>query len=213
MARNYPRVIGEFDTISAVIAGKSLARIGDGELKIMAGNGYSREKGNPDLSAEMRQLCTAPKKNCLVGIPTMDPKGTKYTNWIRHKARFCKYLGTIQYYSSLVTRPDCGAWMETREYVEHVQKIWLGKSVALVAEPDSKILEAIGKTQAVKLIECPSYEAYSKIKHLEQAAANSGCDVVLLSCGPTATCLANRLSDRVHAVDLGSIGGLLCRWL
>jgi len=36
---------------------------------------------------------------------------------------------------------------------------------------------------------------------------------VLLSCGPTATVLANRLTKYgIQAIDLGSIGGFLQRW-
>jgi hypothetical protein len=36
--------------------------------------------------------------------------------------------------------------------------------------------------------------------------------VALLSCGPTATCLANRLARRgIQGVDMGSVGGMLVR--
>lgn len=171
------------------------------------------QQRDSQLSAEMRQVCTTPKSNCLVGIPTMDPKGTRYKNWLCHHDRFCRFLGGIEYYSALVSRADCGAWMESQEYVDQVRKIWLGKSVAVVAQPDNLMLAAVRKTQDVTLIESPGCDAYSVIDDLERQALASGCDVVLLSCGPTATCLANRLSDRVQGVDLGSIGGLLLRWI
>lgn len=210
---SYPTVIGEFETIRAVLKRRSLSRFGDGELKIMDGNGYSREKPNRNLTNELRKIVKEPNAGCLVGIPTMDPAGSRYWNWKKHKARFCKFLGRIKYYSSLVTRPDCGEWMETREYAEHLQRIWAGRDVAIISEPESKLLEAVRRTNDVVHIECPMYCAYSRIDHLEADALASGADLVLISAGPTATCLANRLAPYTQAVDLGSVGGFLLRKL
>lgn len=214
----YPPVAGEFDTVSEITGGKSISRFGDGELKVLDGKGYTRElEPNAALTAELRAIAAKPHPNCLVGIPTMDPQGTKYENWKRHKLRFMKYFhrGTgVKYWSALITRPDCGTWLESREYYEHVIKIWADKDlVAVVSEPESKLLTHVRATHKVVHVQCPMYGAYSQIDRLEQEVLAAKPSIALLSVGVTATALAHRLTCRgIHAVDLGSIGGFLLRW-
>lgn len=214
---------GELATLARIREGYSLSRIGDGELKVMDGHGYSREPENPKLSKEIRLVASKPSQRCLVGIPTMDPKGSKYrtisedgtpVGWFRHKERFCKFLSPdVEYYSALITRPDCGEWMLTVEYAKEIQSIWLGKRVAVIGSADNKIHKAVEMTQPAIHIECPYREAYREIDNLEAAALAVDVDIVLICAGVTATCLANRLSPRVQAVDLGSVGGFMCKML
>lgn len=215
---NYPEVVGEFETVRKICKGFSISRFGDGELKVLDGHGYTRElKPNADLTAELRAIAAHPHEKCLVAIPTMDPRGTKYDNWKRHKLRFMKYFRTelgIKYYSSLMTRPDCGEWLETKAYYEAVIKIWDGKKrICVVSEPESKLLAHVRSNNTVTHVECPMYNAYSQIDRMEKEVIEAEPDIVLLSVGVTATCLAHRLCKRgIQAVDLGSIGGFLLRW-
>jgi hypothetical protein len=217
----YPSVLGEFETVRLLLEGKSIARFGDGELKILDGRGYSREPTNYRLTEEMLALIAAPARGCLVGIPTMDPAGPKYLNWTRHMDRFCRYVraddGRI-YASAFITRPDSAADpIESPEYFDLLSALWRGQGrVAVVSETTSKILTcARAMTDgAVIHVECPSHRAYAEIDKLEQDVAKAAPSVALLSCGPTATCLANRLARRgIQGIDLGSIGGMLMRLL
>lgn len=215
----YPRVIGEFATVRKLLKGHSIARFGDGELKILEGREYSREPQNGHLTAEMRTLLAFHAPSCLIGIPTMDPAGAKFANWQRHEVRFCKYFEKgdgERYYSAFITRPDSAADnLESAEYVNLLARLWLGKPrVVVISEPTSKLLTAVRLSQPAKHIECPSHEAYAVIGDLEAAAIAEKPSVVLMSCGPTATCLANRLAMKgIQAIDMGSVGGLLVRWL
>jgi hypothetical protein len=213
----YPRVAGEFATVSRLLKGSSIARFGDGELKILDGKGYCREPANEKLSAEMRALVEKPNDGCVIGIPTMDPAGPKYERTgVRHEKRFIKhfYMGDgRRYYSAFITRPDSAAEdIESPEYVDMLSGLWIGKRVAVLSELDSKLLTFVRTTNQVKHIECPRSGAYALIDHFESAIAAARPDVALLSCGPTATCLANRLAGRgIQAIDIGSIGGMLAR--
>lgn len=218
----YPEVAGEYETLEKIKQGFSIARFGDGEFKVMEGHGYAREEPNKKLSAELRDVMRNPADKCLIGIPTMNPKGSRYrvvnrdgsiVGWERHKARFAKHLPKRDYYSAFISRPDCGTWMLTRDYAEAVQSIWLGKSVAVIGSADNKIAKAVEITQPVKFIECPFRGAYAEIDNLQRKALEAGVDMVIISAGVTATCLANRLSPLVQAVDLGSIGGFLVKML
>ncbi len=209
----YPDVMGEQATVDACLTGKSLARLGDGELKIIYGQGYSREPPNIYLSAELRNVVLRPHADCLVGIPTMDPKGAKYQNWLRHRPRFSRLLdgSAVQYYSAFVTRPDSSPWIRTPEFAQSVENLWYGKFVVVVCEKHGKIYSTV-RRRAVRVehVACPHTQAYRKIDAIEKAILKLRPDVAVMSAGPTATCLANRLASRgVQAIDLGSAG----RWL
>jgi len=184
---------------------------------VMTGTGYTREKQNAALSAELRSIMDTPIDGLLIGIPTMDPKGCKYPNWSRHIERYSKlYPKNRDYYSSLISRPDCGKWMRTREYAEAVQKIWIGKTVTFIGSElgRNKLEKVIRWTCEGTTIEAPWREAYHEIDNLERQAMEATDDIVILSHGVSATCLAARLAKNgKHAVDLGSIGGFLATML
>lgn len=214
----YPRVKGEFETVRRLLKGSSIARFGDGELKILEGREYSREPRNGLLTAELRMLVAYPNAGCVIGLPTMDPAGPKYQNWRRHERRFCGHFWRgdgNRYYSAFITRPDSAADnLESQEYFALISRLWSGKRATVVSEPDSKTLACVQMMADTVHVECPSHQAYSVIDQLEQTVIESKPEVALLSCGPTATCLANRLAGRgIHAIDMGSVGGLLMRWM
>ncbi len=212
--------MGEFDTVRRLIKGQSIARFGDGELKILEGKGYSREPVNGALTAELRILVSAPHEDCIIGIPTMDAAGPKHMNWLRHESRFIRYFWKgdgHRYGSAFITRPDSAAdALESRDYVDLISRLWAGRErVVVVSERRNKTLScARAQAASVVHIECPSRLAYAVIDDLEAAVVAATPSVALLSCGPTATCLAHRLASRgVQGIDIGSIGGLLARWL
>lgn len=212
----YPRVLGEFETMRKVAEGYSLARFGDGELKMVYGMGYSREMGNPIIADELAAILLTPYDKCLPAIPTMDAHGPKFWNWTRHLDRFADVLDHERvYYSAFVSRPDSAPWINTAEFAELVASVWAGKRAAVVCERKGSMFSTV-RMQARQAIhiECQRIGAYRYIDELEAAVVESKPGVAILSAGPTATCLANRLAARgIHAVDLGSGGGFLGRLL
>lgn len=212
----YPLVAGEFHTMCMVSRGYSLARFGDGEMKMAEGFGYSREPGSPKLANELLKTLRTPHARCLVGIPTYDPAGPKYENWLRHKDRFRTLLQPgVPYFSAFVSRPDSAPWINTKEYAELVQSIWAGKSVAVICEKTGSMLPTIKLAAArVKHFVCPREKAYARIDKLQESVTIWNPDIVVMAAGPTATCLANRFAGQhIQAVDLGSAGGFLGRLL
>lgn len=212
----YPQVAGEFHTMEMVAKGYSLARFGDGEMKMAEGFGYVREPGSQKLANELMKTLRTPHPRCLVGIPTYDPAGPKYENWLRHQPRFATLLQPgVPYFSAFVSRPDSAPWIDCREYALLVESLWRGKFVAVVCENSGSMLKTVSMgARLVRHFECPRYEAYSRIDRLEERITTLKPDVVIMAAGPTATCLANRLAAKdIQAVDLGSAGGFLGRLL
>lgn len=210
----YPDVRDEFETIKKVAKGYSLARFGDGELKMSLGQGYRRQSGSQKLADELSRVLTSPNERCIVGIPTMHPDGPKIGNWLRHRDRFLSVISQdMRYYSAFVSRPDSAPWINTRKYARSVVSLWSQKKVAVLCERKGSMFRAV-RPAALKAIhvECPRFGAYDMIDELESRILATEPDIAILSCGPSATCLADRLSRRgLHSVDLGSIGQFICR--
>lgn len=212
----YPMVMGEFETLHVLAQGYSISRFGDGELKILDGKGYRREPANKALTREIRNVLDHPDEKCLIGIPTLDPAGPKYGSWLRHQARFERLLTrSSPYFSAFISRPDSAPWIRTRGFAVMFRRLWLDKRVAVVCEKDSGTLRAIRPdAKSVEHVECPSHGAYAHIDAFEHIISQISPQIAFLSCGPTASCLANRLASRgIQTIDFGSGGSFLAKLL
>lgn len=214
----WPKVHDEFETLAKLKEGFSIARLGDGEFKMMDGAGYVREPPNRKLAHELTNVLRKPAKMCLRGIPTFNHRSPKYPTWKKHIARFERILGEPkgEYYSAFISRPDSAPWIRTREFALEFLNIFDSKRVAVLCEPDSGALRMLGyaKLEMLDHVECPHERAYKQIDHFEKQLLRNGPDIVLLSCGMTATCLANRLARKgVQAIDFGSGGSFIAKEL
>lgn len=200
-----------------LLAGYSIARLGDGEFKLIDGVGYVREPPNPKLAAEMKKVLRHHHEKCIVGLPTMDPAGPKYLHWARHRDRFSRLLRKTSgpFFSAFISRPDSAPWIRNREFAEQFASLWAGKKIAAVCTLDNSLLRALQVSKAAfTWIACPFAGAYAVIDALEKDVVKTAPDIALLSCGPTATCLANRLAARgIQAIDFGSGGSFIAKLL
>jgi hypothetical protein len=208
---HYPRVVNEHLTLAEVLKGRSIARFGDGEFKIAKGGSCVSQIADKKLAEELSSILLANDKQCLVGIPTMDPAGPKYDRWARYKHIYPRQMSPKkEYFSAFISRPDSAPWIDCKEYFDRMQSLWEGREVALVGCGERSIkTEFLMDTgaAAVAFIQCPRRDAYAVIDDLETAVLKSKFDRVILCAGPTATCLAMRLSRKgVHAIDLGHVG-------
>ena len=103
----------------------------------------------------------------------------------------------------------------TVTYAASVIALWQGKRVALVCEPTNKLLPVVTATARTLLhIPCASHGAYAHLDDYLREVLQYRPEVVILSHGVSATCLAHRVTQQgIQALDLGSIGGLLQRKL
>jgi hypothetical protein len=212
----YPRVHDEWATLKKLQQGYSIARFGDGEFKMATGKGYGREPANRRMARELNQIATSPHPKCLVGIWTYNKSGPKYASMSRHRERFKTILSPdVDYYSSLISRPDSAPWIRTIEYALEFQKLWAGKNVSLLCEHFAGAERAIARAAgSYSHIPCPHTQAYAHIDEFENTITLLKPDIAILSCGPTATCLANRLARRgIQAIDFGSGGSFIAKLL
>lgn len=207
----YPKVVDELTTLREVLAGKSIARYGDGELKIMRGGNCVSQKHDAMLANEMALIIATPRPNLLVGIPTLDSRNPKHENWRKLAPRFSPYLTRgATYHSSFITRPDNAPWLGTKQFFDDVESLWKDQKVTFVGNGERSLTaDFLLKTGAatVNWVKCSYRDSYAEIGRLEREARDCGNHRILLCVGPTATCLASRLeSTGHHAIDLGHIG-------
>jgi glycosyltransferase involved in cell wall biosynthesis len=215
----YPKVKDEFETLEMLKSGMSIARFGDGEMKLITGGAQIREPANLKLGRELKMVLNYPHPHCIVGIPTMNPKGPKYPNWRRHVNRIARLVNSeMTYYSAFISRPDSAPWIATRDYAATLVSLWMDKRVAFVCERDSKFYTLVTSTireQAnARWISCPHQETYAVSEKIVRQVVDFRPEVALLSCGPAATVMANKLAGLgIQALDLGSLGGFILKQL
>lgn len=208
----WPAVLGEFETIAMVEQGWSISRYGDGEIGLIDGRGYPGQEPSAALSAELRAILTAPAARCLPCIPTMDQKSPRYATWPQYAARYRRVLDLHRVYGSafIGCRAKC-PWIDTAEYVRRLRALPVGKRAIALAPADivaADLRPIIPALAAV--IECPKTQAYDVIDQLERDCVAAAPELVLITGGVMATCLANRLAARgIQGVDWGRAVGLL----
>lgn len=207
----YPVVRDEWETLGRVLAGTSIARYGDGEMKLMYGKRCVSQVVVDGIAEELQRVIVEPADGCIVGIPTVNPESPKYELWKGLRNRFSPFLSKkLVYYSSFITRPDSAPWLGTKEYFDAIESLWKGQRVTFIGNGvrslTPKFLEDTGAAH-VDWVECSYAHSYVAIDSLQRAALAFPNNRILLCVGPTATCLANRLARHGrHAIDLGHIG-------
>ena len=206
---NYPKVLSETETLSLLHQGRSIARYGDGELKLIHGGNCISQVKDQKLAKELAHILKNPGP-CLVAIPNIAAiKTAKDYFWRSYnKSPWIEmYDPQIVYGSAFVTRPDSAPWIDTPEFWSSVTDLWRGRDVVLV-KGSERSLRVDMMPEANLIIEVPTAyrDAYAEIDSLFAKLKNE-TRRVLLCCGATATVLAWRLAQvGVHALDLGHIG-------
>lgn len=213
----YPLVLTENQTLRAALDGSSLARYGDGELKIARGNDAKSQAGDPVLAKRLRQILAAKAGPCLVCIPNIESKTPKAEFWRTYRdPRYTQfYTGGSRivgpaYGSSFITRPDSAPWIDTGDYWQRVIDLWRDRDVVLVrGSSKSLCLADLGAAKSVDEVIVSRQHAWADYPPLMTRLAQERRRV-LLCLGATATVLAFDLAALgVQALDLGHIGMFL----
>jgi len=217
---NYPRVLSEDETIDRA-GGWSVARFGDGELRLaVGGDCISQRETSPRLVAELRAMLKTPPTDCMVCIPNVHSATPKAESWARYAdSKFTALYGDTTFGSSFITRPDSAPWIDRPDYWDKVEQLWRGKEITLVLGDEKSLTPSMCRSASkIRVIHAPRKNAYAEVDRIEaeimahvfsgaNAAGGKRAGPVLMCLGVTATVLAARLAPKgVHALDLGHIG-------
>lgn len=200
----YPRVTNERDTLAAALAGRSIARYGDGELNLCRARPAKRQGWDVRLAARLLDILMD-SGECLVGIPNLHSETPKAAFWGKYR-NSGDLLANRPYASAFITRPDSAPWIDTPEYWSALESLWVGQNVTLVTGGRHGLTTAdLVGARAVNEIRAPEKDAWGGYDAL---LARIGTPYRALLClGPTATVLAVDLCAKgVHAIDLGHVG-------
>lgn len=201
------RVMSEQETIK-LCRTHSIARFGDGELRVALGGKAISQRADPRLAQELRAILRNDVPGLLVGVPNFEST-SRQDAWASYsQGKFAQlYVRGRKYASSLISRPDSAPWIDTPEYWASVRELWKDQDVVLVAGDRKSITpEMMNDAASVRSVTAPRQDAYADINQIDRDVGDHR-GVVVLCLGCTATVLASRLHRRgVHALDLGHVG-------
>lgn len=202
--------------------GCSVARFGDGEMDIIAGNSIPYQDYDASLAAELRQILSlSSSPDFMVCLSDVFEKQERYndfsmTFWNGHLTHYQnEYREICQadwYGSTFISRPYIDLVDKTlsKGYFQQLKQLWQGKEILIVEGETSR--SGVGNdlfkgAASVERIICPSKNAYQDIDWIEKAIRHHGANkLVLLMLGPTAKVIAYHLSQEgYHLIDLGHI--------
>lgn len=218
-----PKVAGVEETIQTIIDTRcSIARFGDGEIKLVAGKDISFQKATPLAVRKLRQTLSSDEEGLLICLADIFGDRSRYTEndsryWTKHLARFrriwYKYLRKgKQYYNASITRQYIALkdHAQSAAVFEMFKRIWDGRDIVFIEGEKSRMgvgNDLFANAKSVRRILGPAREAFSRYDDLLQTACTMDKDVLfLLALGPCATALARDLHQKGYqALDIGHI--------
>lgn len=222
ITKNPPKVMGIDETMDYIIENRpSIARFGDGEIKLANGTDISFQKASPELTKRMREVLSADDDGflpCILSFFDYDPQITEDTNahWKRHMNRYrhvwYKYTSPdIVYGHSFISR----FYIEIKDKTtakprfEKLKQFWDGRNIVIIEGEQSRLgigNDLFDNAKSIKRILCPVENAFDKYDKILDAAKKYASDYCLfiLAVGPTATVLSYDLFKAGYqALDVG----------
>ena len=224
-----PKILSFEDTIKLINEKQlSIARYGDGEMKLILKTGFvGFQKADDSLSGELRSSFETNKSNLLVcyhDIPFSFPKRSEeykfYKQYLFKTYRPClklidkKYFYgntnfTRFYHPSLFEKTD---FNKLDKYVCLLKTLWNEKNLLIVEGSETKLglgNNLFDNCASMRRIICPKTNAYEKIDDIFKCIVENHHkdDLVLVALGPTASVLCTRISVNtdIQAIDIGHI--------
>lgn len=217
-----PRVMGIDETMDYIINNKlSIARFGDGEIKLTNKTDISFQKASPELAKRLRKVLATNEKGflpCILNFFDYDPQITQETNyhWKKHMSRYrhvwYRYTKPyIHYGNSFISRfyIEIEDKSTAANRFKKLKQFWDGRDIIIVEGEKSRLgvgNDLFDNVKSIKRILCPVDNAYSKYNEILEASKRNAFEGVLfiLAVGPTATVLAYDLfKEGFQAMDIG----------
>ncbi|HFH9839983.1 TPA: SP_1767 family glycosyltransferase [Streptococcus suis] len=218
-----PTVIGISETIDYLLKHQSsLARFGDGEMDIIAGNSIPYQDYHPQLAEELKYILSLDSQpNFMVCLSDVFEHLERYNQaardfWTAHLNYYKDYYQDLcqadWYGSTFISRPymDLVDKEPSSHYFKQLKKIWQDKNLLIVEGEFSR--SGVGndlfqEARSIQRIICPSRNAYEHLETIEQAIREHGKDkLILVMLGPTAKVLSYHMAQEGYQIiDIGHI--------
>lgn len=213
------KVLDEIQTLDYLLKNRvSLARYGDGELRLCLGRSAKLQRPTPFLAKKLRQILQNNDRSLMVGIPRIYaprdfPTAQKAQFWAKYtRPPFVDLCNKDTVYgSAFITRPDSSGQIDS-DYFQRVKALWRDREVLLVRgklcgfAKDASIFETASSWRELLAPDRDAFEQYENLL-ISILTSTTEKTLVILSLGPTATVLASGLTGYGRqALDLGHLG-------
>jgi FkbM family methyltransferase len=208
------QVMTEDETLDALLAGKSIARFGDGEFKLALGRGrgLKQQLNSPELKARLLEILEC-KGDYIVAIPRLNKANPKNQFWRDLFPRVEHLFRTDYVYgSSLISRPDNAPWIDNAAYYAKIEQLWANKHTVFVWGGSRKSFtpSQFRNTKSFESIQSLPEQAWKDVPNIlaRLDTLPQKPDVVILALGPTATAIIPDIVARgIQGIDIGHLGG------
>lgn len=217
------KVKNNTETLELILNNRcSIARFGDGEFDIIAGNSIPYQEYSPQLASDLRKIVgLQSNEQFLVCLPDVFEKQNRYNDacknfWKGHLQAYnhlYREICTASWYgSTFVSRPyiDLADKSAAAGYFEKLKTLWQNRDVLIVEGNTSRSgvgNDLFDNASNVTRIICPSKNAYSRINEIEDKLKEHGKNkLILLMLGPTAKVISYHLHKQGYwLIDMGHI--------
>ncbi len=217
------KVMSNWETLEFVLQTHcSVARFGDGEFDIMAGNSIPYQDYDKSLGQQLKEIASRQSDLCFVScLPDVFEREERYNAacrnfWkghLKHYETLYKEVCQARWYgSTFLSRPyiDLEDKSQANGYFEELRLLWENRNVLIVEGATSRSgvgNDLFANAKSLQRIICPSKNAYSRITEIEAEIVKHGRGkIVLLMLGPTAKVIAWHLHKKgLWLIDMGHI--------
>jgi glycosyltransferase family protein len=219
--KSYPGVQSEVATLRELITqGKSIARFGDGELKLMVGERHkSFQDVDAELNARLNEVLRSEHEQLMVAVHPVRDFESLGLIWqkfvIRIGREVLELLDPKRTYASTgvfhLLPSDERSKLEQR--VAEIRELWSGRKVVIVVGKNSRFKyesALFGNAASVEFVYGPARNAFHHYDSILEAVCTYDPEeyLILLVLGPTATVMAHDLCLKGYqAIDFGQMPG------
>lgn len=219
-----PKVASLEDSINYIIQTHcSVSRLGDGEIKLIAGRKLGFQDKNPILQKKMIEVLSKPIANHIVCLPDIFNNLSIYDSdsqkhWKKHLAFYRKYWykyinKQTTFYNAFISR--CYMMYQNPPMANRMfnllKQIWQDKDVIIIEGEKSRLgvnNDLFNNTKSIKRILAPNRNAFNYYHPILEKVTQYDKTkyLILLALGPTATIMAYDLAKLGYqAIDIGHV--------
>ena len=218
-----PYVASIEDTISYILQNNcSVSRLGDGEIKLVAGKDLGFQKYSEELRQRMIEVLTFPIPNHIVCLPDIFQNLEQYvpdasSHWKKHLSYYRKYWYRYinkdrLFFNAFISR--CYMMFRNKSdaltHFQHLKQLWDRKDIIIVEGEKSRLgvgNDLFDNVCSIKRILGPNVEAFQYYENIFQVINQYPKSyLILLALGPTATIMAYDLAKKGYqAIDIGHV--------
>lgn len=209
------------ETLQALVGGASIARFGDGELRLCLGHAIKSQPAWLDLQLRLVEVLRAQVDGLLIGVPWYDDAALadmgdreRAAFWHLNRRRLIGLWDPGHtYHSAFISRPDALTENEFSGLYTLWEDLWRGRDVVLVGNASATLARKTPLAQCARSItkvEVPQRDAWRDYDRIiASCLGHDRASLFLVAAGAAATVIAHdlHLAGR-QAIDCGHLGGL-----